>query len=88
MVSTLVVYLYQRATYLRKGPDPVFRTMWSPVYLRFSAIGLVKRLLLLDGNSSTLEAKLACGVHVCYWYKKDIDVGTARPRDTRSTDTV
>lgn len=74
MVSSPEVYLYQRTTYFRDGPDPICFTMPLTVYSRSSTIGLLARLGLLVGDGGTSEADIACGVCVWCEYDKGVDV--------------
>lgn len=64
--------------YFRDGLDPC-RTMRWTVYARSSAVGILERLCLLDGDVGTSEAKFACDcVRVRCGCDKAVDVGIAR----------
>lgn len=61
-MSSSVVYPYQNTTNLSDGPNPMCRTMRLNVYLRSFAVGLLKRVLLLDEDIGTSKAEFFCGL--------------------------
>lgn len=89
MVSSLEVHPYQWTTYLRKGLDRMYRTLWLTVFSRSSAVGIFKRLCLLDCGIGTSEAECACG-RVRIWRGRDkgVNVSIVVGWDTQSMNTA